>query len=1280
MSKLAAKSLPPDQAQREQALDPTNSVLVQAPAGSGKTDLLTRRFLCLLAEVEEPGQIVAITFTKAAAAEMRHRILSKLEEAATQFTDAPDAAKSNAMQTAEKLNPADASRGSVSGRNISRSKSAQMEMWPIVPEEYISEDEDGLPLDAHSIEALARRALNHSQALGWNLLDQPAQLRISTIDAFCRDLALQQPMLSGLGDGLDIYEQPDELYSRAARRTLEEIDTAEPTLRSAIERLLLWRDNHWQEMEKLLVEMLRNRDRWMHDFVLGREQDWEALRRRLERPFAKAICTALSQLSRLLDRVPDARDEALALARFACSQGASAQFQELAEIAEIPSGQFNIDDFASSEALEEARRAHDLLASLLLTGANFRKTITKRRGFPADHKAEKAQFFYLISRLSAIPGLESALAQVRNLPPARYSEDDWQIVRACFALLRRAVGQLHVVFAEAGAVDYIEVAQIAQGVLRDEDGQPSEAAISVADKIRHILVDEFQDTSRRQHELLRRLIAAWPEREGRSCFVVGDPMQSIYFFRDADAELFPRVKVFGLEIPGAEPLLFDPVALTSNFRTTEPLVDRLNNVFRKVFAADDGSGVTFTSAEPARDDDPGSQVPFNFHLNFAPQMLRGQATLSGESGVGAPSLTAQTEEIIALIRSHMDRIDRARAQHKPYRIAVLGRARKALAPIAKALRDAAIPFRAIDLEKLATRPEVLDALALARALLNPLDRVSWLGVLRAPWCGLSLLDLHTLTSADDPTMQSRAVPGLLTERLNLLSPDGRLAAERVIDAIAALPALRFAQPTASLGTWLEQVWLQLGGAQCVDRTARANLDLLWQSLDSLPNGEQDLLGPALNAALEKLAAQPDPAASSECGVHLMTIHKSKGLEFEVVIVPELQAAGGKGRPRLLSWLERGITAQDDAEETADTEEITEFLVAPLQSKGAERSSAKAWVDRMYRDREKQEMRRLLYVAATRARDELHLFARPACKQEKDGSWTLREPSDSLLATAWPALEPEIRQRFDQWKSTAVLPQTEPTVIESIAAEGESNLLVMPSQIKPPSIRRLPADYRTPEAATQNFFPQPITGAQDPASETWDYQLYQRHEGGLLSRALGIAVHSLLEELAHLRQTQEWESARAALQHLQPRIAAQVRASGIDRQQSSRIAAQALEIALDASRDSVAQWILSPHADAANEVRWAGVIDNNLRTVQVDRIFRSGANPQGEGADVWWIIDYKTAHADKLAPTVLLPQLRAIFAPQIETYAKVLRNLHGSDAQIRAGLYYPRMTSLDWWTA
>jgi ATP-dependent exoDNAse (exonuclease V) beta subunit len=999
------------------------------------------------------------------------------------------------------------------------------------------------------------------------------------------------------------------------------------------------------------------------------------------------------------------------------------------------------------------------LATLLLTNdGSFRKAIDKRLGFPADRKREKAQLLELIARLAAIPGFDTALAAVRSLPPARYTDEDWQIVRACFTLLRNAAAQLKVVFAEAGAVDYIEVAQIALSVLRGPDAQPSDPAIAVADGIRHILVDEFQDTSRRQHELLRRLIAAWPEREGRSCFVVGDPMQSIYFFRDADAELFPRVREAGLEIPGAGPLLFDPVRLTSNFRTVKPLVDELNRIFTQVFAQNDGSGVTFTPANPARNDSAGApagapgpsplriretsappapellpegavenspgqvrrggrspgniaelrtpspvgatEAPtnpesnFEIHINFNPQTSRNTTIIS--TSLDNNSQSAQIEEIITLIRSHSVRIEQCRQaresgdKEKKYRIAVLGRTRNILAPIAQALRDAKIPFRAVDLEKLAARPEVLDALALARAILNPLDRVAWLGVLRAPWCGLSLADLHTLTSADDPILLARPIPELLTERRHLLRGEGLLPAERVLEVLAALPALRFAQPTASLGTWLRQVWLRIGGPQCVDRTASANLDLLWQSLDALPNGELDLLSPTLGSALENLTAQPDPETGSDCGVQLMTIHKSKGLEFEVVIVPDLQAGSNRGKVKLLSWLERGLPPEDSSDHPDGSEEITEFLIAPLQSKGSDRGSAKQWVDRVYRDRESQETRRLLYVVATRARDQLHLFARPPCQQDKTGSWTLAEPKDSLLATAWPALQSEIQQRFDQWRSTLAEPETEPATIESLAASAETNLIAMAAPIKPTFLRRLPTDFRPTDSNAGPLAS--AEGLRAPSirhlSGEWvgDEELpvnlgnthYQRHEGGLLSRALGTAVHALLEVLADLRKSHDWGQARAALKQHQPRIAAKIRATGVDPAKAAALAADALRLALDASSDPTGDWILSPHAEEASEVRWTGIVAGSLRTVQVDRLFRAGLTPLSTGDEAWWIVDYKTAHADGSGQATALPDLRKLFAPQLETYAQVLRNLHGTAAPIRAGLYYPRMLLFDWW--
>jgi ATP-dependent exoDNAse (exonuclease V) beta subunit len=205
-------------------------------------------------------------------------------------------------------------------------------------------------------------------------------------------------------------------------------------------------------------------------------------------------------------------------------------------------------------------------------------------------------------------------------------------------------------------------------------------------------------------------------------------------------------------------------------------------------------------------------------------------------------------------------------------------------------------------------------------------------------------------------------------------------------------------------------------------------------------------------------------------------------------------------------------------------------------------------------------------------------------------------------------------------------------------------------------------------------PQPTFSSPSAASTT----LYTRHEGGLLSRALGTAVHTLLEELVRLRTTLSWEAARSALAGSEPRIAAEVRAVGVDQPQAARIAAEALQLALSASNDPIGAWILSPHPSAASEVGWAGVVGGNLRSVRIDRVFQAGPTPGSEGDDCWWIIDYKTAHADNFDPATAQSALRSLFAPQLEAYGEVLRNLHGAEPRLFAGLYYPHLSLLDWW--
>jgi ATP-dependent exoDNAse (exonuclease V) beta subunit len=234
---------------------------------------------------------------------------------------------------------------------------------------------------------------------------------------------------------------------------------------------------------------------------------------------------------------------------------------------------------------------------------------------------------------------------------------------------------------------------------------------------------------------------------------------------------------------------------------------------------------------------------------------------------------------------------------------------------------------------------------------------------------------------------------------------------------------------------------------------------------------------------------------------------------------------------------------------------------------------------------------------------------------------------------------------------------------------------MPSLARPTLLRRLPLDYQL--ARDEALF-HPAEDSAVIGLGIGSARLYARHEGGLLSRALGTAVHTLLEELARLRTKLDWEAARAALLQFEPGIVAQTRAVGLDRPVAARIAAEARQLALKASLDPVGSWILLPHAGAASEAAWIGVVAGGLRSVQVDRVFRAGPAPCTEGEDCWWIVDYKTAHADNIEPDQALPELRQLFAPQIEAYSELLRKLHGAETRIIAGLYYPRMLVLDWW--
>src|SRR3984957_9605005 len=531
MSPTHITPLVSDTAQRERALDAQESFLVQAPAGSGKTELLVLRYLELLPTVEEPEQVLAITFTRKATAEMRVRVLHALEKASRSEDPAANAHE----------------------REVRR---------------------------------LAQAVLAHAQARGWQLTEEPQRLNIQTIDSLALSIAYQTPLLSRLGGQLTPTEEATPLYGLAAERTLAQLgNTLDPELADALAEILKLRDASLPDCESLIAGMLARRDQWLLLLpgIVLKDRPWKELKAKLEEPFQREHDLVVESLRQEFSRFPGVTEELLNFARIALENGQ----EQLA----------GVRDFRSAEELTHTTH-WQCLCSLLLTNDNeWRSSINARVGFPAQtHRAAASQLKAVIQTLSPNGALLAALCKLRKLPPSTYSEEEWRTVRSIFIILRHAIAQLRVVFAEQDVIDFAEAGIAAHAALESPN-----VLMRLDERVQHLLVDEFQDTSRPHFALLRAMLADWQPGDGRTCFFVGDPMQSIYLFRDAESRLFHQVREDGMEIGGAH-LPMTALQLSTNFRSTPAIVNPLNEVFERVLGADADDEVQYAASVSSQAD------------------------------------------------------------------------------------------------------------------------------------------------------------------------------------------------------------------------------------------------------------------------------------------------------------------------------------------------------------------------------------------------------------------------------------------------------------------------------------------------------------------------------------------------------------------------------------------------------------------------------------------------------------------------------------------------------
>ncbi len=969
------------------ALDPARSFIVQAPAGSGKTGLLTQRFLRLLAVVEAPEQIVAITFTRKAAAEMRRRILQALSA-----THVPENTGAHERLTCQ----------------------------------------------------LAAAARARAEERGWQLQAHPARLRIQTIDALCHSLAAQLPLLARAGADLQVAPEPRELYRQAARRTLSLVTEGS----AAVRTLLLHRDNQFLQTEALLTGMLARRDQWL-PLILGR--DSASLRVQLERDLATEILGHVQQVSA---RWPRKNLQVVCRLRTAAAQ-------------RLQAGEDLFADHVPDPIIDDLPLWTQLSGLLLTQKGSWRRSLNVRNGFPPACKAEKAELLDLIEELGRIPGLERQLAVLGELPAPRFSDEQWQVAEALLELLQNAAAQLELVFREVGQVDFPAVAQAARHSLGTDEA-PSELALALDYRIRHLLVDEFQDTSYLQIELVRGLTGGWTPADGRTLFCVGDPMQSIYRFRQAEVGLFLLARERGIG-----ELRPDPLTLTRNFRSTAGLVSWFNGIFACALPAEDDlarGAVRFVPSAAARGG-AAHDAQVHVHPAFAPDAAAEGAAVADEVAEVLRDSPADSIGILVKQRAH-----------------AVG--------IAAALRGRAIRFQAVELESLVDQPVVQDLMALTRALLHRGDRTAWLALLRSPVCGLTLGDLDALVGAG-ATEPDLTIWQLLTEpaRVTLLGDDGRQRAARLAAVFEHAWSL---QDRLALRTWVERTWITLGGpAAVLHRQALDDAAAFFERLDALGETGNVAAGTAFEEQFAQLFARPDPSAPAN--VQIMTIHKAKGLEFDTVILPGLGRGQSRSDAPLLRWLE-----------VPRPEGEPGLLLAPIERKGGQGDPLARYVGMREQERADFERARLLYVAVTRARRALHLFGHVNVRGA-GGNESMSDPQGrSLLAMLWPAVQADFERAFDARAQAAAL---QPPVM----------------QLRRTRLRRLSLDWMLPpaEAPVASRSPAADAGTGERPEFDWASEA-SRHVGtvvhaeleqwsglqALPTRAAVVAAQPRLQRMLH----------------------------------------------------------------------------------------------------------------------------------------------------------------------
>lgn len=1176
--------IPIDSDVRRSAVDPSRSFIVSAPAGSGKTGLLTLRVLNLLSVVNQPEEILCVTFTRKAAHEMHERIFSALREAQRM---PPGSAQYHALDT------------------------------------YGQQT-----IDAASL------ALDRNDSQGWNLLKTPLRLNVSTIDSFCKQLCNQLPFFSGLGSGAGMISNPTLSYQQTVEAWLNnELTTPQkdgdtPPLSTLLEHV----SGDLEKLVNLFTQLLSVRDQWLPLLYSGAQSSTQ-----LKQFFEQTLTQWVeSSIEPVLPYFLSYEAELSELAQYAYSHTDpdDASHDELARLQ-------SSDGFVT-EGIDAAAYWTALANFCLVKDKpNFRKQLTKKNGFPAgDTKEEKILAKEKKQRLLTVFAelIDSGLpveifSALRKLPTPIYQDAQWQVLSALLAVLPELIAHLKLHFIESAATDFTELSLSAVHALNSEFGD-IDLQQRLDYTIQHILIDEFQDTSQIQLDLLKALTAEWQPNDGRSLFLVGDGMQSCYSFRNANVGIFLNLRALGLEN-----IISTPIDLVVNFRSETSIVDWVNTTFRQAFPIENNAdlgAVSYIDSVAFKADSDHTRVRCLAVYEPDDATISDTDTSTTQSDPALAEAIVIANEVIAL-----------RSSEPSESIAVLAKTRPQLTHIISVFIKLGIPYQALEIDRLRSKQHIQDIETLLKILLNPADKLAWLALLRSPICALNFSDIYYFYEpSQSDKFELNTVPIVLcalAQNNKNISARGRSALKRLTQSLSRYLVLTGRRPMSEL---LELLWLDMAGAeQLSNQSEIKDIHTFLALIDQHEQcGQLDWL--MIDKALDTLFAAVENHDDNP--VQLLTMHKSKGLEFDNVFLPALHKRPRADDPELLYWLERNHAGESN------------FVLSPMATNKECQDDISEYIKSQRKEKQKLEETRVFYVACTRAKRRLYLSAVLSLGPEGD---ICPPSSGTLLNRIWPSIEGSI----EAINATTVQlpPQGE------IQANTASLAIDSVPLAEAPSLKSLPPEWENKLLLDARTF------VQKPDFDNTGIVLLDELGSSNLAAQLGTVFHLVLKLLCEQgldryrhnpeRQHARWQQWMSNTGIPEEDIADHIIAFT---QHTKRLIA-----------DQDAVWLLdNQHKDSRCE--WALLDCNGSGQLHViDRTFIAGGQR--------WLIDYKTSTRNLGQSLADFEQQEILaYTGQLQRYAAVLSSWDASTTQetrptgLRVALFFPfephllRVPSLD----